>query len=237
MRMNEDDSSSPPSPTMPLSGMPRPCLRNMLLIGPARPTVACRSSQAKARTEPEVFRSVLARTARCWSVAMPGREQRDLIAVLQQRGLWQTNGRASGITFNHRQRIVEEPAEALKRSAAALRSGRRRTRPRERPSLSTSGLRSLHLPCDVRDVIVLCSPAATNPAKRRPKMARDASGAKGVRITRPPNGMDFNDPLRFGWGTWIRTKIDGVRVRCSTVELSPNGRQGPRHRAWARRGQ
>lgn len=59
-----------------------------------------------------------------------GREQRDLIAVLQQRGLWQTNGRASGITFNHRQRIVEEPAEALKRSAAALRSGRRRTRPR-----------------------------------------------------------------------------------------------------------
>jgi hypothetical protein len=28
--------------------------------------------------------------------------------------------------------------------------------------------------------------------------------------------------VRFGWGTWIRTKIDGVRVRCSTVELSPN---------------
>jgi hypothetical protein len=27
--------------------------------------------------------------------------------------------------------------------------------------------------------------------------------------------------VRFGWGTWIRTKIDGVRVRSSTVELSP----------------
>ncbi len=27
---------------------------------------------------------------------------------------------------------------------------------------------------------------------------------------------------KFGWGTWIRTKIDGVRVRSSTVELSPN---------------
>jgi hypothetical protein len=26
-----------------------------------------------------------------------------------------------------------------------------------------------------------------------------------------------------GWGTWIRTKIDGVRVRSSTVELSPTG--------------
>src|ERR1700722_5640252 len=37
-----------------------------------------------------------------------------------------------------------------------------------------------------------------------------------------------------GWGTWIRTKIDGVRVRCSTVELSPNGRLNARRpaRAW-----
>ncbi len=25
-----------------------------------------------------------------------------------------------------------------------------------------------------------------------------------------------------GWGTWIRTKIDGVRVRCSTIKLFPN---------------
>ena len=24
-----------------------------------------------------------------------------------------------------------------------------------------------------------------------------------------------------GWGTWIRTKIDGVRVRSSTIELFP----------------
>lgn len=28
---------------------------------------------------------------------------------------------------------------------------------------------------------------------------------------------------KFGWETWIRTKIDGVRVRCSTIELFPNG--------------
>ena len=35
--------------------------------------------------------------------------------------------------------------------------------------------------------------------------------------------------LGNGWGTWIRTKINGVRVRCSTVELSPNaaGPKGP----------
>jgi hypothetical protein len=32
-----------------------------------------------------------------------------------------------------------------------------------------------------------------------------------------------------GWGTWIRTKIDGVRVRCSTVELFPTGGPGFLH--------
>src|ERR1700691_4375391 len=30
----------------------------------------------------------------------------------------------------------------------------------------------------------------------------------------------------IGWGTWIRTKINGVRVRCSTIELSP---KKPKH--------
>ena len=50
-----------------------------------------------------------------------GCDQRDLIAALLQRGLWQTNGRVSGIAFNHRRRLAEEPdAEALQRSAAAL---------------------------------------------------------------------------------------------------------------------
>src|ERR1700730_5357991 len=32
---------------------------------------------------------------------------------------------------------------------------------------------------------------------------------------------DIKGLEKLGWGTWIRTKIDGVRVRCSTVELSP----------------
>ena len=34
----------------------------------------------------------------------------------------------------------------------------------------------------------------------------------------------------IGWGTWIRTKINGVRVRCSTVELSPKRRRAERAR-------
>jgi putative DNA primase/helicase len=50
-----------------------------------------------------------------------GCDQRDLIAALLQRGLWQTNGRVSGIAFNHRRRLAEEPdADTLKRRAAAL---------------------------------------------------------------------------------------------------------------------
>ena len=50
-----------------------------------------------------------------------GCDQRDLIAALQERGLWQATGRASRIAFNHRRRIAEEPdADIQKRSAAAL---------------------------------------------------------------------------------------------------------------------
>jgi hypothetical protein len=33
--------------------------------------------------------------------------------------------------------------------------------------------------------------------------------------------IDIKWIFSIGWGTWIRTKINGVRVRCSTVELSP----------------
>src|SRR5215813_9348499 len=39
-----------------------------------------------------------------------------------------------------------------------------------------------------------------------------------------------------GWGTWIRTKINGVRVRCSTVELSPSKPLIARQECRRRRG-
>ena len=49
-----------------------------------------------------------------------GCDQRDLIAALQERGLWQTNGRALDIIRHHQRPIAEEPeTDALKRSAAA----------------------------------------------------------------------------------------------------------------------
>ena len=35
---------------------------------------------------------------------------------------------------------------------------------------------------------------------------------------------EFIENNRIGWGTWTRTKINGVRVRRSTIELFPNRR-------------
>jgi putative DNA primase/helicase len=50
-----------------------------------------------------------------------GCDQRDLIAALQERGLWQTTGRPLRIARKPRRRIAEEPdAEGLRRSRAAL---------------------------------------------------------------------------------------------------------------------
>jgi hypothetical protein len=40
------------------------------------------------------------------------------------------------------------------------------------------------------------------------------------------SGAPVRRKVRFGWGTWIRTKILRVRVECSTVELSPNHGMG-----------
>jgi hypothetical protein len=34
--------------------------------------------------------------------------------------------------------------------------------------------------------------------------------------------MVCNPLISFGWETWIRTKIHGVRVRCPTIERSPS---------------
>jgi putative DNA primase/helicase len=237
-----------------------------------------------------------------------GCDQRDLIAALQERGLWRTTGPASGVGLKHRQRIAEEPdADTLKRSAAALaiwqasRAAEKtpvatylRSRGLDLPALpalrfhaglkhpsggiwpamvalvthgatgspiathrtflardgggkapvdpakmmlgpcrggvvrlgepgdvlmvgegietclaamqasgrlawaalSTSGLRSLDLPRDIGDVIVLADGDEPGEAAAQECARRWKREGRRVRIARPPQGMDFNDLLK-----------------------------------------
>jgi putative DNA primase/helicase len=62
-------------------------------------------------------------------------------------------------------------------------------------ALSTSGLRCLDLPKDVRDVIVLADGDAAGEAAARDCAWRWKHEGRRVRIARPPQGMDFNDLL------------------------------------------
>ena len=62
-------------------------------------------------------------------------------------------------------------------------------------ALSTSGLRALDLPEDVRDVIVLADGDEAGEAAARDCAWRWKREGRRVRIARPPQGMDFNDML------------------------------------------
>jgi DNA primase len=62
-------------------------------------------------------------------------------------------------------------------------------------ALSTSGLRSLDLPTNVRDVIVLADGDEPGEAAARDCALRWKRQGRRVRIARPPQGIDFNDML------------------------------------------
>ena len=62
-------------------------------------------------------------------------------------------------------------------------------------ALSTSGLRTLDLPEDVRDVIVLADGDERGEVAARDCAWRWKREGRRVRIARPPQGLDFNDML------------------------------------------
>lgn len=62
-------------------------------------------------------------------------------------------------------------------------------------ALSTSGMRGLDLPENVRDVIVLADGDEPGEAAARDCAARWSRQGRRVRIARPPLGADFNDLL------------------------------------------
>jgi hypothetical protein len=63
-------------------------------------------------------------------------------------------------------------------------------------ALSTSDLRSLDLPRDVRDVIVLADGDEPGEAAAQDGERRWKREGRRVRIARPPQAMDFNDLLK-----------------------------------------
>lgn len=62
-------------------------------------------------------------------------------------------------------------------------------------ALSANGMRSLDLPQEVREVVVLADGDATGEAAARECAARWKNEGRRVRIARPPIGLDFNDLL------------------------------------------
>ena len=62
-------------------------------------------------------------------------------------------------------------------------------------ALSTSGLRSLELPTNVRDLIILADADEAGEAAAKDAARRWVREGRRVRIARPPQGMDFNDLL------------------------------------------
>jgi putative DNA primase/helicase len=65
-------------------------------------------------------------------------------------------------------------------------------------ALSTSGLRTLELPEEVRDVILLADGDTAGEAAAHDAAVRWKEQRRRVRIARPPRGMDFNDLLVAG---------------------------------------
>jgi putative DNA primase/helicase len=62
-------------------------------------------------------------------------------------------------------------------------------------ALSTSGLRTLELPVEARDVVVLADGDEPGEAAAHDAARRWKRGGRRVRIARPPRGLDFNDVL------------------------------------------
>jgi putative DNA primase/helicase len=62
-------------------------------------------------------------------------------------------------------------------------------------ALSTSGLRALDLPSEIRDVVVLADGNEPGEAAALAAARRWKREGRTVRIARPPTGMDFNDLL------------------------------------------
>ena len=87
-------------------------------------------------------------------------------------------------------------------------------------ALSTAGLRTLDLPEDVRDVIVLADGDEPGEAAARDCALRWKREGRRVRIARPPTGMDFNDLLVASSSSSAGTEMNDDATFGSDDEIS-----------------
>jgi DNA primase len=107
-----------------------------------------------------------------------GCDQRDVIAALRARGLADPGD-------------VLMIGEGIETCLAAVQA----TGHAAWAALSTSGLRGLDLPPELRDVIVLADGDDPGEAAARDCAQRWKREGRRLRIARPPVGLDFNDLL------------------------------------------
>jgi len=62
---------------------------------------------------------------------------------------------------------------------------------------STSGLKAIELPAEVRTVVIIADPDPAGENAARVAAMRLTCDSRKVRIARPPDGLDFNDLLRL----------------------------------------
>jgi hypothetical protein len=86
---------------------------------------------------------------------------------------------------------IEMIAESLETALSAMQATGLATW----AALSTSGLRALELPPDVRNVVVLADGDEAGEAAAWEAARRWNGEGRRVRIARPPRGLDFNDVL------------------------------------------
>jgi hypothetical protein len=84
-------------------------------------------------------------------------------------------------------------------------------------ALSTSGLRTLDIPAEVRDVIVLADADDPGEAAANAAALRWKRNGRRVRIAKPLNGNDFNDVLLGRYDQLAPANKEFQQPDCATI--------------------
>ncbi len=153
---------------------------------------------------------------------VPRRPSGDLVVPPER-----TSARGRPRRIGSRRRQAERAGEASSSTRPASTSGAS-DRVRPMAGRATTGFPTRFSASQA--MTVTCSDARRPASGMRGPIAGAAArfDRTGTPVPKPPTARHRRDEAisaeGSGWGTWIRTKTNGVRVRCSTVKLSPSRR-------------